>query len=243
MVALNPPLLAALQRVTDGRAASDWRRCEARVRDDERRRLGADLHDNLGQHLTGIACLAAALREELERAGSPLAAQADRIAGCVTTAHEAARALARGLCPPPAPQGLGAALEDLSASVRRLHPVRCTFEQAGPAGGEAPDTAVQVTGIAQEAITNAIRHGGAGTIALRLDSIGGHRRLVIDDDGTGFDPSVSAASGGLGRRLMQDRAARIGGHLRIRPLARGMRVECLFPSESATHAHAHAVEA
>jgi two-component system, LuxR family, sensor kinase FixL len=236
MIALHSTLLAGLQRAAGERAVTERRREEERVRKDERRRLGADLHDNLGQHLTGIACLAAALRDQLRREGSPLAAQADRVARSITTAHEVARRLAHGLCPPELEsQGLRGALLGLGDTVRRLHPVSCTFEGRGPEGPEDTQVATHLYCIAQEAIANAIRHGKARRIAMRLDSTREPRRLVIEDDGAGFDPSTPAGSDGLGRHLMERRAALIGGQLRIRPLRRGMRVECLFP-RAAAHA-------
>jgi signal transduction histidine kinase len=208
-------------------------RREERVRADERRRLGADLHDHLGQHLTGLACLAAALREQLRREGSPLAAQAGQLAQAASAAIEVARDVAHGLCPAPiARQGLRGALAALGRSVQRRHAISCTFEADRLVPGESPETAAQLYGIAQEAITNAIRHGRARRIALRLREAGRERSLVIEDDGIGFDP---AAPAGLGRRSMAQRAARLGGCLRILPLARGMRVECLFPRKRPAH--------
>ena len=203
MVALTPPHLLTLKHASAGRGPAERRREHERVREYERRRLGADLHDNLGQHLTGLACLAAALREELRRAGSALAAQADQLARAAATAHEVTRRLAHGLCPPQlGPTGLRAALEDLGDSVRRLHPVTCIFEPKGPPGREAPDTAAQVFCIAQEAIANAIRHfGHARKIVIRLRAPDGPSlRLAIEDDGTGFDPAT----------LRRERAASAG---------------------------------
>jgi signal transduction histidine kinase len=229
----RPPLSLLLTRATEGSEPSLRARREEQVRADERRRLGADFHDHLGQHLTGLACLAAALREQLRREGSPLAAQAGQLAQAASAAIEVARDVAHGLCPAPvARHGLRAALADLGRSVRRRHAISCTFAADSAARGESPETAAQLYGIAQEAITNAIRHGRARRIAMRLGGAGPQRSLVIEDDGIGFDPS---ALGGFGRRSMAQRAARIGGCLRIRPLARGMRVECLFPSELPAH--------
>ena len=199
------------------------------VREDERRRLGANLHDNLGQHLTGIACLAAALCEQLRREGSPLAARADQLAQAAGGAIAVARDVAHGLCPAPvARQGLRATLAKLVESVEQRHAVTVTFEAESKPRAESRSAAVEVYCIAQEAITNAIRHGRASRISLRLGATGAHSRLVIEDDGVGFNP---ASAPGMGRRSMTQRAARIGGRLRILSLSRGMRVECLFPNE------------
>ncbi len=220
---------AALQRQLEERLLS--------LSDREQRRIGADLHDHLGQHLTGIACLVTALRTQLQREGSALAERANEIAGCVTRAIETTRLLARGLCPAHVEQwGLRASLEDLAAQVQRLEGVSCVFEPAGPLAEEDPETATQAYRIAQEAISNAIRHGNASRIVLRLDTTGEQIRLAIEDDGDGFPVAAPAAAGGLGLHLMEHRAAMRGGQFRIRPRPRGVHVECLFPRSQTRHA-------
>jgi signal transduction histidine kinase len=230
----------ALRQSGRGDAGDLRRQLEERIlvlRDYEQRRIGADLHDHLGQHLTGIACLVTALRAQLEREGSALAARANEIAGCVNGAIEITRLLARGLCPAHVePWGLRAALADLAAQVQRLQGVACVFEPAGPAAGEDPETAIQAYRIAQEAISNAIRHGRASRIVLRLDTTDGQIRLAIEDDGDGFPRVAPDAPGGLGLLLMEHRAATRGGQFRIRSQARGVHVECLFPRSQAPHA-------
>jgi PAS domain S-box-containing protein len=211
------------------------RRLERRllsISDEEQRRIGADLHDGLGQHLTGTACLAAALRDQLHGAHPAEAAQADRIVGLVNAAIDLTRLHARGLCPVPVEQsGLHDALADLASQVRRLHGVECHFENGGPPLAVAPDVALQLYRIAQEAIANAIRHGAADRIVVKLQTSAKPSSLVIEDNGHGFDPSARPG-GGIGLHLMEHRAAYIGADFRIAPHPRGgMRVECVLGRE------------
>ena len=209
---------------------AERRRLESQVlsiSDEQQRKIGGDIHDDLGQHLTGIACLAGALRDQLKTGQSALAENAHQIAGLVNGAIELARMLARGLCPVPLEYGgLNAALEDLAFSVQRMHGISCTFEPDTGAVAVDPAIALHLYRIAQEAVNNAIRHGAADRISVRLDVGGTPASLVIEDNGRGFDRE--GKSPGLGLHLMEQRADIIGGGIRIVRSPRGMRVECSF---------------
>jgi len=207
-----------------------------KVSDKERRRIGADLHDDLGQYLTGVACLATALRDQLP-AGSPQAEQAGHIAGWVNEALDRTRSLARGLYPVKVEQaGLDAALQDLSYEVQRLQSVKCRYINSGDLRSFDPDTSIHLYRIAQEAIHNAVRHGSASEILVRLEAEESPARLVIEDNGKGFDPGGSDRSDGLGLHLMRHRSALIGGTFRIeRRRPDGMMVECVFPAAILAH--------
>jgi signal transduction histidine kinase len=197
------------------------------AREEEQRRIGADLHDGLGQYLTGIACLAAALCDKLRAERACEAAQADELARLVGAAIDLTRGYARGLFPLRLEQGgLCAALEDLVQQVRRVHRVECSFENGGPPLALDPDAALQLYRIAQEAINNAVRHGAADRIAVKLQTRSRPSRLVIEDNGRGFSPAVRRSKG-MGLQLMERRAAHIGASFRIAPQPRGgTRVEC-----------------
>lgn len=202
------------------------------VTDAEQQRIGADLHDGLGQHLTGLACLAAALRDRLKAARPEEAAQSETIAQLANEAIEQSRALARGLCPVRIEgEGLAVALEELTGQARVLHGVDCVFEMSGPAPACDHLTAMHVYRIAQEAINNAVRHGKARQIRVRLTSRPDQHRLVVIDDGAGFDPGARRRGIGGGIRLMGYRAAMIGGMVSTdsKP-GRGTRVTCHFSS-------------
>jgi signal transduction histidine kinase len=201
--------------------------------EEERRRIGADLHDGLGQQLSGIACLAAALRDQLRAEGSPWADRAGMIARHASDAIDLTRAQARGLCPLPVVEcGLAAGLEDLASQVERIHGVACALATDGPPAALDSELSLHLYRIAQEAISNAVRHGGADRIFIRLDQSGPSGLLVVEDNGRGLRPGD--AHFGLGLRLMAHRAAAIGGAVRI--LSRGSngtRIEVNFPYRGA----------
>ncbi|HEY3755359.1 MAG TPA: ATP-binding protein [Opitutaceae bacterium] len=206
------------------------------ISDEEKRRIGADLHDGLGQYLTGIACLTTALRDRLD-AASPEAAQANHIAGLVNEALDRTRMLARGLSPVKVEQsGLYAALQDLAYEAQQLHSIACQFKNGGPHLKFEPDTALNLYRVAQEAIHNAVRHGGASEILLRLNVEGAASRLSIEDNGRGFDPAGSEHQTGLGLHLMRHRCSLIGGSFRIqRRRPAGMVIECAFRVPNPTY--------
>jgi signal transduction histidine kinase len=208
------------------------------ISDEEKRRTGADLHDGLGQYLTGIACLVTALRDQLKAEHSGHADKAHHIAGLVNAALERTRLLARGLCPVQVEQsGLYAALQDLAYQVERLHGVSCQFSNGGPHLALEPDSAVHLYRIAQEAVHNAIRHGRADRILVKLETQIRPPRLLVEDNGAGFDPAEPRHRAGLGLHLMRQRASLIGGVFRIGPRGSqpGTRVECTIPRATFTH--------
>jgi signal transduction histidine kinase/CheY-like chemotaxis protein len=204
-----------------------------RVSDAEKNRIGSDLHDGLGQYLTGISCLSAALRDKLQVQSRPEAEDAATISSLVQEAIAQTRALARGLCPVQLETaGLETALEDLTFQVQRLHGIDCRFLPTGPVGVCETALALHLYRIAQEAINNAVKHSGARQITVTLDFSKENKVLSIEDDGCGFDPEVEHGPS-TGLRLMPYRAAMIGGTLTItsQPNA-GTKVECRFVHSS-----------
>jgi signal transduction histidine kinase/CheY-like chemotaxis protein len=207
------------------------------ISDAEQQRIGADLHDGLGQHLTGIAFMATALRDRLQTTTPNEAKQASSIAGLVNEAISQCRALSRGLCPVQLElTGLPSALEDLTYQVQLLNGVNCRFEAVGPAPGTSHDTAVHVYRITQEAINNAIKHGRAKSIIVSLISSEDVCSVIIEDDGVGFDVNQKRTAPGVGLRLMNYRAAIIGGTFSVGPRAGGgVSVEITFPKNLTIH--------
>ncbi|MGH8019603.1 MAG: ATP-binding protein [Opitutaceae bacterium] len=199
----------------------------------ERRRIGADLHDDIGQLLTGITFLGKVLAEKI-RAGDPGAfADAEAITSIAKDALVRTRDIARGLSSMRVQQiGLEAALLDLCRQVRRVKDVECALELSSDALCHPAEVATHLFHIAQEAVSNAIRHGGASRIAIVLEAGDGRHVLSIIDNGSGFDPAAPSADGGAGLCLMQYRAALIGGviNLTSQP-GLGTKVVCShFPS-------------
>jgi signal transduction histidine kinase/CheY-like chemotaxis protein len=202
------------------------------ISDAEQQRIGADLHDGLGQQLTGMACLTAALRDRLKKIAPDEAENAEFIARLASESVSQTRALARGLCPVQLEQGsLAGALEDLTYQSQLLHGIECRFRSEGTAPKCEHLTAIHLYRITQEAIHNATRHGGAKHILVTLTSRGKEHRLSIKDDGCGFDPREIRVGGGAGLRLMSYRANMIGGTFSAESeLQRGTQVSVLFTS-------------
>src|SRR5579863_4401864 len=137
----------------------------------EQRRIGQDLHDGLGQHLTGIAFMAKAHEAKLAEKQVADAADAAKLVKLVNEAIHKTRELARGLLPVLSDSsGLMSSLERLSADVLDLYEVRCSFHCPEPVFVQDITLATHLYHIAQEGTNNAIKHGHAGEILIRLSA-------------------------------------------------------------------------
>lgn len=207
------------------RDISERRRLEKevlRIGDQERRRIGQDLHDGLGQMLTGIGLISRNLARQLENQGNELADELNELAELVKEADEYARGLARGLVPVELEMGgLTGALERLAHNAERLFGITCTLDKQVGVPVEDTTHAMHLYRIAQEALSNAVRHGKAGHVSIVLFASAERVRLRIQDDGTGFTNSslVSLAEPkprtGMGVRIMHYRARIMGASLEI----------------------------
>jgi PAS domain S-box-containing protein len=194
---------------------------------DEQRRIGQDLHDVVGQELTGLSLLAASLAETLREHSPSDTELAGRIGTGIGRALERIRQLSKGLVPVEVDaEGLRAALTELAERLSRNSKVRCEFQCNQPVPIENNETATHLFRIAQEAVTNALKHGSPRNIRIALKGEKGRIVLEIRDDGTGLPPGAWQA-GGMGLKTMQYRAALIGATLSIAPLKRkGTLVTC-----------------
>lgn len=203
------------------------------VIDREQQRLGRELHDGLCQNLAGIAALSTTLSRRLEaRSTSQDAAIASEIAQLLRQSVDLARDLARGLVPVSLNEsGLGGAFEALALNVEHLFGVSCKAEY------DLDQSLMTLSGeveahlfrIAQEAVNNAITHGLASEIVIRVCRVGTEGILTVRDDGLGLSDDTDD-SGGLGLKTMAYRASLIGGSLKVRRLGRrGTEVLCGFP--------------
>lgn len=184
------------------------------------RYIGQELHDNVGQEITGLGLMAQTLSQRLPETNAEQRLAIRLVAG-LNQLHKQIRALARGLIPVEMEsKGLWAALDDLAASTSEQAGVDVKFEC--PEWVEMPDHAasMELYRISQEAVSNALRHGRPRTIHLSLTSQPDGLRLCIKDDGIGI-PERPRESKGLGIRIMEHRAALIGGVLRIKPAEEG----------------------
>ncbi len=195
----------------------------------EKERLGRDLHDGLCQNLAGIAALGTTLSRKLSAARDPGAEEAAEIAGLLNQTISGARDLARGLNPVGlADIGLAAALRALAASVQALHRVSCRFEGDVLFPSLDPAVETHLYRIAQEAVSNALRHGRGRHIAISLRFRDGGGSLSIEDDGVGI-PEEKLVQEGIGLHTMNYRARLIGASLEVRPIApHGTAVSCAF---------------
>ena len=198
---------------------------------DERRRLGHDLHDGLGQFLLGIGLKAKMLEEALTKENSVEAWRAKEVVGLVNTAIAQTRNLAHGLDPVHVEaNGLVAALRNLAGQTRELFHVECAFDCEREHLDVNAQTGIAFYRITQEAIQNAIRHGQARQINVELVVDGMRVCLKISDNGKGFS-SGSRSHSGMGLQIMQFRANSIRGHLAIESQPNtGTRIECTVPA-------------
>ncbi|HEX4085669.1 MAG TPA: PAS domain S-box protein [Chthoniobacteraceae bacterium] len=188
------------------------------IADREQRRIGQDLHDDLCQRLAGIGLMSEALEHNLSTHQAPEAIVAGRIAEKVRDAIEQTRTLARGLSPLETDRAdLISALAELAVNTTEIFGVHCHFQAEQPPAIADPAISTHLYRIAQEAVSNAIRHGMARDILIFLDSADTEAILSIRDNGAGFAKPPESASksrhGGMGLRIMKYRAGMIGGIL------------------------------
>jgi signal transduction histidine kinase len=174
----------------------------------EKQRIGQDLHDSLGQKLTGAVYLARALATapEDERAET-----AEKLIDLLKDSVAQVRRTARGLAPLEVGEdALAPGLRRLAEETCDVFNIACSFEEIGAPPRLSMEAAAHVYHIAQEAVTNAVRHGKATDVRMMLSA----DALRIVDNGCGFD--AAATAGGAGLRIMRHRAMRAGGTFDIR---------------------------
>jgi PAS domain S-box-containing protein len=187
----------------------------------EQRRLGHDLHDDLSQQLAGIEFLSRRLASDLSESSTAGARQAEEIARMLQRAMVQTRGLARGLSPVGL-EGLDLAdaLRELAVSTRKLYGCDCRLQRNPPALSCNHAIAIHLYRIAQEAVSNAHKHGKAGRIDIGLASKGRGIRLTVKDNGIGM-PRKPLPQAGMGLRIMRYRAEVIGGTLKVGPRPKG----------------------
>ncbi len=199
-----------------------------------RQSIGQDLHDSLGQTLTGMAFMTKVLQRKLENA-SAKKGDADEILRLALVAINQTRSLARGLCPVEfKAEGLMTALQEMANNCQQILGAQCRFECAGNVLLHDNTTASHLYHIAQEALSNAVRHGRARCVEIRLSEQDQTVTLSVHDDGKGIGEPGSRP-GGMGLRIMDYRARVVGGSLSIRPKEpTGTVVTCTLPRGAQT---------
>lgn len=199
----------------------------------EQRRIGQELHDVIGQELLGLGYLAQSLASSLVESQPAAAGEADRIVQGLERTLGKVRSLSKGLIPVTVTgAGLTQSLREMVEQIDGLEGVACSVSSAP--GMQIGDDAIatQLYRIAQESVTNALKHGRAKEIDVSLEQDEGFLNLRIRDNGVGLHSSSS--SPGVGRQIMAFRAELIGGTLMVaEPVEGGTLVTCTLPVERA----------
>jgi two-component system sensor histidine kinase NreB len=200
------------------------------ISDRERRRIGQDLHDGLGQHLTGIELMVQSLEGILQTSSPSDAAQAAKISQHVRDAIRQAKSLARGLSPVDLEaNGLMSALQELAVTIRDIFRINGSFYAPQPVLINDNDLATHLFRIAQEAVSNAVKHSGATSIQIELRTVDDQIVLSVADNGRGIKPQSDG--GGMGLRIMDYRATIIDGKISVQSQpGKGTKVICSAPA-------------
>ena len=181
--------------------------------DREQRRIGQDLHDDLGQQLAGIEFLTQTLAGQLARISRPAQVRAREIARMVQHTMTRARELARGLSPIGVEtDGLAVSLRELAARTKKLFRVDCRFKCKGTVLIHDHHVGIHLYRIAQEAVSNAVKHGKASRIDIGLTKNAERIVLAVSDNGIGLPVKVRNKKG-MGLHVMQYRAGVIDASL------------------------------
>jgi PAS domain S-box-containing protein len=206
-----------------------------KISEREQHRIGRDLHDGLGQDLTGIAFMSKVLEQKLSEQSLTESSEAAKIVELVNGAIRKTKELSRGLLPVVSePHGLMSALERRADELEDLFHITCQFVCEEPVMIRDVNVAAHLYHIAQEAVNNAIRHGKSTNIVIALRAEDGSGELSIKDDGLGFPATRPGSHTGMGLRIMNYRAVMVGGSLKVQQnQGPGMTVTCNFPVQSA----------
>jgi len=201
-----------------------------RIGEEERRRLGAELHDGLCQHLTAALLNCSAMENQRSPVGAADAAGLTQLRVSLEEAIGMAYDVAKGLCPVDMdPDALLPALERLCQDVRARHGIDCRVQADRAFDIRKPEQTLHLYRIAREAVVNAIKHARCTHIAITLEHVEGNLVLTIMDDGQQTVPGV-VPEPGLGLRIMRYRAGLLGGTLQISGTEKGgMQVICHVP--------------
>ncbi len=203
------------------------------IAENERRRIGFDLHDDLGQKLTGALLMVKALEQRLAAdhhaclgdARKLLSLMDEIISHTHNLAHQFASLDVKG-------EDLSAVLRALAANVKKMFEIPCAFSIKGALPELPQHTMIQLYKIAQEAVSNAIKHGKASQVSVSLVKQQDQLVLTIKNDGLPFCQPTNKNRMGL--RIMNYRASTINGTLEIKPLDKsGTVVTCCVPIDGA----------
>ena len=221
-------VINAVGTVADERLVRIWGSCvevTERVRleqqmvetlEDQQQRIGRDLHDGVGQLLTGVRMLSQNLAERLKQNSDDGHAQAQKVADFAGQASQRVREIYRGLTPTQLfHEGLATALNELSHNTNALPGITCRYVSNGLVDVWERDTKMHMYRVAQEATNNALKHANATEIIISLDLNDQSIVVQVEDNGDGFDPKIRTGKS-LGLNSMEYRARAIKGDFEIK---------------------------
>ena len=199
--------------VTDGRRLEDDM---LRISGRELARVAQNIHDGVGQTLVGASMQSAALASALRRADHAETGSAERLHDLVRAAVSQLRQFALGLDPVDVDDhGIDYVMDRMVADVSALFGIEVGYDSACHPADVPAEAALDLYRIAQEATTNAIRHGHAEHVTVRLRASEDVLELTVEDDGKGISDAALADADGMGLRTMRARARRLGGPLQV----------------------------
>ena len=209
------------------------------IAENERRRIGLDLHDDLGQKLTGMALMMKGLERKLANERNACVEEAGRIQSLMEEIIHHTHNLARQFTSLDVKgDDLPTVLKGLAANVKKLFEITCNFSVKGSVPELPQNTTVQLYKIAQEAVSNAIKHGKATQVSIGLARHDGNFVMTVKNDGQPFSVP-SGKSTRMGLRIMHYRANTINAILDIRALGkRGTMVSCTLAGKNTSKAKA-----
>jgi signal transduction histidine kinase len=200
------------------------------IAENERRRIGFDLHDDLGQKLTGLSLMVKGLEQRLLTTQHAAAEDAGKVHVLITElihhthnlAHQFSSLDSRG-------DDLPSVLRDLATNVKRMFDIPCALSVKGTIAELQPHTSMQLFKIAQEAVSNAVKHGKATQVNVGISQSEAELVLTIRNDGVPFNVPATSKNR-MGLRIMNYRANTIGATLEIKPVdKKGTVVTCCLP--------------
>ncbi len=229
--------VGTLRRRVRAQSAIIWRRVRRETELQERHRMARELHDTLEQNLTGISLSLEAASLTLDRAPTMAGQHLTRALGQVEASMNEVHRAVWGLRDDALAGGLAGALDDIGRQLASCSatPIEVRTTVAGQPRPFALAVENNLLRIGQEALTNAVKHGHAPHVEVRLGYEAHSFRLEVRDDGRGFDPGAAAASGRFGLIGMRERAHEIGARLEVRSaMGGGTAVAVTVPLEPLT---------
>ena len=207
-----------------GRDVTEIRKLEREIREisqREQERIGHDLHDGLGQELTGLSLMLKTLERDVQAQASSLLPEVRALSDTLNHSIATARSLAQGLSPVKLDhEGLVGALDHLVEHTANVYGIPIKLDAPRAVALQDPTMATDLYRIVQEAVTNAVRHGDPDSVQVTVKQEQGIVTLDVSDDGTGISVKASD-NNGMGLRIMRYRANIIGAELEVGPRVEG----------------------